>query len=183
MQGPITPDVANNKRHRLQFTHRHHPRKRVIQYSRAFAFIISALEYWVARSSRAMTAEYGTSFSRHTFARAFQIALRPQNQEGAGKTGCALHPRSRVHLMLWKNAHTSIQVQRKHSGLPCAMVLRIIRDLPGGRAVPPSPARCASIIANLTPALGRQDHAISPYESHATSSRNSRPSLPAPNVS
>src|SRR6185312_8375591 len=23
-------------------------------------------------------------------------------QEGAGKTGCALHPRSRVHLMLWK---------------------------------------------------------------------------------
>src|SRR5580698_7203354 len=37
-----------------------------------------------------------------------------------------------------QNAHMSIQVQRKHSGLPCAMVLRLIRALPGGRAVPPS---------------------------------------------
>src|SRR6185437_108199 len=26
-----------------------------------------------------------------------------------------------------ENAHTSIQVQRKHSGLPCAMALRLIR--------------------------------------------------------
>ena len=41
-----------------------------------------------------------------------------------------------------ENAHTSIQVQRKHSGLPCAMALRLIRALPGGHAVPPSPARC-----------------------------------------
>jgi hypothetical protein len=31
----------------------------VIQYSGAFVFIVSALEYWVARSSRAMTTEYG----------------------------------------------------------------------------------------------------------------------------
>jgi hypothetical protein len=31
----------------------------VIQYSRTFPLIINALEYWVARSSRAMTAEYG----------------------------------------------------------------------------------------------------------------------------
>ena len=44
-------------------------------------------------------------------------------KEGAGKTGCALHPRSRVQLRT-KNAHTSIQVQRRASGLPCAMVLR-----------------------------------------------------------
>src|SRR6185437_11947762 len=28
-----------------------------------------------------------------------------------------------------ENAHTSIQVQRKHSGLPCAMALRLIRAL------------------------------------------------------
>src|SRR5436309_7429353 len=44
-------------------------------------------------------------------------------KEGAGKTGCALHPRSRVQLRP-KNAHTSLQVQRRASGLPCAMVLR-----------------------------------------------------------
>ena len=43
-------------------------------------------------------------------------------EEGAGKAGCALHPRSRVQDAR-KNAHTSIQVQRRQSGLPCAMVL------------------------------------------------------------
>jgi hypothetical protein len=75
---------------------RHHPRKRVTQYSRAFVFIISALEYWVARSSRAMTTEYDFSFSRHGFARGFQFRSRLKKKEGAGKTGCALHPRSHV---------------------------------------------------------------------------------------
>src|SRR5258705_9618158 len=48
----------------------------------------------------------------------------PSRIEGAGKTGCALHPRSRVQLRT-ENAHTSIQVQRKHSGLPCAVALRL----------------------------------------------------------
>jgi len=39
-----------------------------------------------------------------------------QKTEGAGKTGCALHPRSRVQCA-FKKTHTSIQVQREHSGL------------------------------------------------------------------
>src|SRR3954467_9670046 len=30
-----------------------------------------------------------------------------------------------------EEAHTSIQVQRRHSGIPCAMALRLIRALPG----------------------------------------------------
>src|SRR5580704_7401758 len=47
------------------------------------------------------------------------MTLQP---EGAGKAGCALHPRSRVQNV-HKNTHTSIQVQRRHSGIPCAMVL------------------------------------------------------------
>jgi hypothetical protein len=54
------------------------------------------------------------------------------SREDAGKTGCALHPRSRVQYV-HQNAHTSIQVQRKHSGLPRAMALRLIRALPGDR--------------------------------------------------
>ena len=45
-------------------------------------------------------------------------------EEGAGKAGCALHRRSRVQGALRKT-HTSIQVQRKHSGLPCTVVLRL----------------------------------------------------------
>ena len=67
-------------------------------------------------------------------------ALRPRfagylvcplsNQRGAGKTGCTLHPRSRVQFA-HENAHTSIQVQRKHSGLPCAMGFTgLLRALP-----------------------------------------------------
>ena len=49
----------------------------------------------------------------------------PRNKEGAGNAGCALHPRSRVQNCA-KNAHTSIQVQRKHAGIPRAMALRLM---------------------------------------------------------
>src|SRR4030088_2407346 len=56
--------------------------------------------------------------------------FHPQEAEGAGKAGCALHPRSRVQMHI-ENAHTSIQVQRKHSGLPCAVVYSLYRALPG----------------------------------------------------
>src|SRR5258707_15154195 len=52
--------------------------------------------------------------------------------EGAGKTGCALHPRSRVQDAQRK-AHTSIQVQRRQSGIPCAMVLRLMPCSPRRR--------------------------------------------------
>ena len=38
-------------------------------------------------------------------------------REGAGKTGCALHPRSRVPSAQ-KKTHTSIQVQRRHPAFP-----------------------------------------------------------------
>jgi hypothetical protein len=47
-------------------------------------------------------------------ARALGHIPPPHKTEGAGKTGCALHPRSRVQSAQRK-AHTSIQVQRKHS--------------------------------------------------------------------
>src|SRR5258708_8884307 len=62
-------------------------------------------------------------------ARALQSHLVPPNTEGAGKAGCALHPRSRVQDV-HKNTHTSIQVQRRASGLPCAMALRLITRSP-----------------------------------------------------
>jgi hypothetical protein len=38
---------------------------------------------------------------RPSFASIFTL----EKQEGAGKTGCALHPRSRVQLLLDNNAH------------------------------------------------------------------------------
>ena len=69
----------------------------------------------------------------------FYKDLPCSNQEGAGKTGCALHPRSRVQRAQ-KNTHTSIQVQREHPGLPCAMALRLTSCSPRRTALlPPSP--------------------------------------------
>jgi hypothetical protein len=66
---------------------------------------------------------YDSAFSRHDAPEVCISSPSPRT-EGAGKTGCALHPRSRVQDAQ-KNAHTSIQVQRRQSGLPCAMVLRL----------------------------------------------------------
>src|SRR6476660_8153471 len=73
-------------------------------------------------------------------------AMRPRfaslsalvGEEGAGKAGCALHPRSRVQSAQRKT-HTSIQVQRRQSGFPCALVYDLLRALLGDRAfLPPS---------------------------------------------
>ena len=51
------------------------------------------------------------------------------------------------------SAHTSIQVQRRASGLPCAMGLRLIRDLPG------EPCTFATVDARLG-ASGPHDFAV-----------------------
>ncbi len=53
-------------------------------------------------------------------ARGFAVVRALWKSEGAGKTGCALHPRSHVQTRATKT-HMSIQVQRGTPGLPCAM--------------------------------------------------------------
>jgi hypothetical protein len=94
-----------------------------------------SLEYWVTRPSaqlrtRRVTTRECVARSSNTPSRSrdmncpsFASSFAPLRTEGAGKTGCALHPRSRVRFAQTK-MHTSIQVQRRASGLPCAMVLR-----------------------------------------------------------
>src|SRR6266702_3119239 len=103
---------------------------------------------------------YGSAFSRHEMPEVC-IIFRPQEEiEGAGKAGCALHPRSRVQDAQTKT-HTSIQVQRRQSGLPCAMVYDLLRALPGE---PSSFATVTSqiISTKLSASVGRQDHTTSP---------------------
>src|SRR5438132_1030651 len=64
-----------------------------------------------------------------------------------------------------KKRHTSIQVRRKHSGLTCAMALRLTSCSSRRTALlPPSPAL---LIASLTPAPRRPNHTTSPYASGA----------------
>ncbi len=94
------------------------------------------------------------SFSRH-------VALL--DEEGAGNAGCTLHPRSRVQFALRK-AHTSIQVQRRQSGIPCANGFTAYTELSLGTGfLAPIASVMRSIIADLTPASGRQDHTALPY--------------------
>src|SRR4029077_17040739 len=125
--------------------------------------------------SRTMTLNINShdfAFSRRGAPGVIQLRHPPSKIEGAGKTGCALHPRSRVQLRT-ENAHTSIQVQRKHSGLPCAMALRPYFVLPGERlCCHRHTQKLAS--AYLTPAPRRQDHTTSPYASGAFVLRASR---------
>ena len=52
--------------------------------------------------------------------------------EGAGKTGCLLHPRSRVRFAL-KNMHTSIQGSGSIPAFPAQWLYGLLRALPGER--------------------------------------------------
>src|SRR6202795_4396134 len=100
--------------------------------------------------------------------------------EGAGKTGCALHPRSRVRLCKTK-LHTSIQVQRKHSGLPRAMALRLTSC---------SPRRTDFVVTVASGSFRKLDASVAASGPHDFTVRNgrarqsqpSRPSLPAPRL-
>ena len=113
--------------------------------------------------SRVTTAEHASAILAASIRPRLRICIRtPVIQEGAGKTGCALHPRSRVPIAQ-KKAHTSIQVQRKHSGLPCAMALRLTSCSPRRTALLPPSSPRSLLLENLTPAPRRQNHTTSPY--------------------
>ena len=100
----------------------------------------------------------------------------PRKKRAQGRPGAGWHPWSACN----KRARSRPQVQPKTSGLPCAMVLRLIRALPGDQALlPPSSIDRST---DLTPALGRQDHTTSPSASRHSSRDAPRPSHPASNV-
>src|ERR1700761_2909207 len=86
------------------------------------------------------------------FRPSFANSFAPLKTKGAGKDRVRAAPAVSCALMHKRMLHMSIQVQRKHSGLPCAMALRLIRALPGDPAfLSPSPA---GLTAGLTPTLG-----------------------------
>jgi hypothetical protein len=99
-------------------------------------------------------------------------APRAQGRPGARCT------RGPVCNCAQKNAHTSIQVQRKHSGLPCAVALRLIASSPRRTALLPPSSPRSLLLENLTPAPRRQDHTTSPYVSCAYVSHIPRPPHP-----
>jgi hypothetical protein len=82
-----------------------------------------------------------------------------------------------------KKTHMSIQVQRKHSGLPRAMVLQLISCSPRrdqSLFVTVAPKK-REPLGNLTPAIGASGpHDFAVRLRHARQSQHSRPPLPAP---
>src|SRR5882672_11328071 len=93
---------------------------------------------------------------RPEFCKNLALEIRAQGRPGARCTrglACDVHQR-----ML----HTSIQVQRRTPGLPCAMALRLIRVRPGDRLSCHHHRQRLSPPPDLTPAPGRQAHTTSP---------------------
>jgi hypothetical protein len=154
--GPITPGVNCNRRHlpqnrrcerqrsnpgnkaRAGLLRRFAPRNDVVSDTppttvilreggvsstpRPFGSVTDASEYWIVRSSRTMT---NIGVLATACARVLQIHRPPKIKRGRREDRVRAAPAvscARVD----KKTHMSIQVQRKHSGLPCAMALRLI---------------------------------------------------------
>jgi hypothetical protein len=104
--------------------------------------------------------------------------LRPRKRKRAqGRPGAGLHPWSACN----KKARGRTTGTAGATGLPCAMVLRLIRALPGDQALL-SPLLRNHLLRSVAPALGRQDHTTSPSASRHSSDDTPRPSHPAPNT-
>jgi hypothetical protein len=148
-----------------------------LRAERSNPFLLSLCGNMDCFASLAMT-EDTVSRSRGAMRPEFCISFALQKSEGAGKTGCALHPRSRVHDAQ-RNAHTSIQVQRRTPGLPCAMALRLIRVRSGDRL------SCHHHRQNYFRQLDASTGASGPHDFTVRNdsvrlSPPSRPPLPAP---
>ena len=120
--------------------------------------------------------------SRDTLRPSFANSFRPKNRgrredrvRAAPAVSCA-----KLHV---RNAHMSIQVQRKQSGLPCATVLRLIFVLSPARPgllVTVAPKK-RELLKNLTPAIGASGpHDFAVRLTRPSSKALRRPPLPAP---
>src|SRR5204862_6800916 len=70
--------------------------------------------------------------SRDAFRPSFASSFALFEIEGAGKTGCLLHPRSRVRFAQTKG-HTSIQGSWSIPAFPAQWLYGLLRALPGER--------------------------------------------------
>src|ERR671933_2116292 len=91
----------------------------------------------------------------------FAETFRPLQSEGAGKTGCAPHPRSRVRLRIAKAAH-------EHTGSAGASRPSLRNGFTAYFDLSPENGSFASVapenlslLADLTPAPRRQDQTTS----------------------
>jgi hypothetical protein len=99
-----------------------------------------------------------TSRSRGAFGVRALLIDRALESRGRGECRALAAPMARLRK---KCRRQEPQVQPRHPGIPRAMVGRLIRTLPGDRAVLP-PSRTDHHHRRLASASGGQDHTISP---------------------
>src|SRR5690349_18441845 len=115
-------------------------------------------------------------------ARALPETPYPQQTEGAGNAGCALHPRSHVRFAQNK-VHMSIQGSGEHPTFPAQWLYGLYRALPGDEFLVDSVATGQLLTARqLDAGVGRQDHTLLPYASVALRLRNISVHRSPPNV-
>jgi hypothetical protein len=144
---------------------------RVIQYSRGGSDSSRGCGVLDRPPSRAMTAEcavtalplptgHASPFSRRHLRPSYSN-ISPSQYRGRREGRVLTAPMARLQK---KRRRQSPQVRAEQPGLPCAMVYRLIRDLPGDRLSCPRhlKKRAKRISGNLTPAPGCQDHTTSP---------------------
>ena len=95
----------------------------------------------------------------------FASSFTLSESEGAGKTGCAPHPRSRVRLRIARDAH-------EHTGSAGASRPSLRNGFTAYFVLSPENGSFASVArkqlshpSDLTPAPRRQNHTTSPYAS------------------
>src|SRR6266478_3770684 len=121
----------------------------------------SRKESWIASSQGllAMTKTHAFAISPR-LSREFCFDVPPiLGSEGAGNAGRSMHPQPRVRN---KKAHEHSHHGHtgNHPAFPAQWFYGFLRALPGDQAcLTPSPAL---LIADLTPASGRQNHTTSP---------------------
>src|SRR4029079_11890664 len=108
--------------------------------------------------------EYDFAFSRRIASEVFASSFGPLRNRGRREDRVLAAPAVSRAICANKRAHEHTG-QREHSGLPCAMALRLTSCCSRRTALlPPSPAL---LIASLTPAPRRPTHTTSPYASGA----------------
>jgi hypothetical protein len=90
---------------------------------------------WWARRKERLCPPYQPEFQTYSFA--FSRRVSPEvcpevsRHEIRGRGECRMRAAPAVPCAKWeKKTHTSIQVQRRHSDIPCAMALRITSSSP-----------------------------------------------------
>jgi hypothetical protein len=120
--------------------HRRHTREGVVSSTpRVLDSIAGASEYWMPACA-GMTGGYTSAFSRHVAPEFCKFISALAKQRGRREDRVRAAPAVPCAKVANKT-HTSIQVQRRQSGLPCAMVLQLIPCSPrrDQACLPPSP--------------------------------------------